>query len=222
MAAKHWIPQAILAFVAFCKKWKAVLEGPSGALFGWASPAITACTDAIDAFLKAYDAWTEDDSSLKKAQRDDARQAAEQAVEYFAAHSVRYNEKMTETQKYELLGVRTWHPGHPIEVPTTVPELSVRAGHIRQLIANYKDMGSEHWGKPDKVHGIEIRWAFLDHPPVNIEAELTNSSFDTRHPFRITFNEEDRGKTAYFAARWEIEREGQKGDFGPIASAVVP
>jgi hypothetical protein len=30
------------------------------------------------------------------------------------------------------------------------------------------------------------------------------------------------GKTVYFAGRWEIEREGQKGDFGPIASAIVP
>jgi hypothetical protein len=30
------------------------------------------------------------------------------------------------------------------------------------------------------------------------------------------------GKTVYFAGRWEIEREGQKGDFGPIVPAVMP
>jgi hypothetical protein len=38
----------------------------------------------------------------------------------------------------------------------------------------------------------------------------------------ITFREEDRGKTVYFAGRWEIEREGRKGDFRPIVSAIVP
>jgi hypothetical protein len=103
-----------------------------------------------------------------------------------------------------------------------VPELSAYAGHICQVIVNYKDMGAEHWGKPKKVHGIEIRIGILDHPPTDIETEMTISAFDTRHPFRKTFREEDRGKTVYFAGRWEIEREGQKGDFGPIVSAIIP
>jgi hypothetical protein len=217
------MPQALLAFTAFCKKWDAVLANTTYlTAFGWIQQELTACRNAIAAFLTALDAWDKDDSSMNRALRDDTRKAAEQAIEHFAAHSVRYNEKMTETQKYELLGVRTWHPGHPIEVPGTVPELSPRPGHIRQIILEYKDLGAEHPGKPDKVHGIEIRWAFLDHPPVDIEAELTNSSFDTRHPFRVTFTEEDRGKTVYFAGRWEIEREGEKGDFGAIVSAIVP
>jgi hypothetical protein len=220
---KHWIPQALLAFAEFCKKWKAALETSAYVTaFGWVQQAVTACLAAIDAFLAALDAWEVDDSSMKKALRDDARKAAEEAIEHFAAYSVRYNENMTEIQKYEILGVRTRHPGHPINVPGTVPELSTRPGHIGQVIVEYKDLGAEHWGKPDKVHCIEIRWAFLDHPPVDIEAELFNSEVDTSHPFKKTFKEEDRGKTVYFAGRWEIAREGQKGDFGPIVSAVVP
>jgi hypothetical protein len=223
MAEKNWVPQALLAFVAFCQKWKAVLKNAANVTaFGWVQQAVTACLDAIDAFLTAYDAWTEDDSSLKKAQRDDAHKAAEGAIEHFAAHQVRYNELMTETQKLELLGVRTWHPGHPINVPGSVPELSTRPGHICQVIVDYKDLGSEHWGKPDKVHCIEIRSGFLDHPPTDIEAELPNSDVDTSHPFKKTYKEEDRGKTVYFAGRWEIAREGKKGDFGPVASAIVP
>jgi hypothetical protein len=95
---------------------------------------------------------------MNRALRDDTRKAAEQAIEHFAAHYVRYTEKMTETQRYELLGVHTWHPGHPIEVPGTMPELSPRPGHIRQIILEYKDLGAEHPGKPEKVHGIEIRF----------------------------------------------------------------
>jgi hypothetical protein len=82
---------------------------------------------------------------------------------------------MSETQKFELLGVRTWHPGHPINTLGTVPEPSTRPGHICQVIVDYRDLGSTHWGK-----------------------------------------------TVCFAGRWEINREGLKGDFGPIVSAVVP
>jgi hypothetical protein len=220
---KHWIPQAILEFVAFNKKWKAVLETAAYILsFDWTQPAITRCLAAIDGFLAAYDAWEADDSSMKRAQRDDAREAAKKALEYFADHSVRPNEKMTETQKYEILGVRTRHAGHPIHVPGSVPALTTRPGHIGQVIVEYKVLGAERNGKPPKVYGIEIRWAFLDHVPTDIEAELFNSAIDTRHPFRITFKEEDRGKTVYFAARRVIAREGEKGDFGPVVSAIVP
>jgi hypothetical protein len=221
--AASWIPQARLLFVAFCKKWKEALETAAYILsFDWTQPAVTRCLAAIDGFLTAHDDWVADDSSLKKAQRDDAWAAAEKAIEYFADHSVRMNEKMSETQKYEILGVRTWHHGSPIHVPGSVPVLTILLGHIRQLIVQYKVLGALRNGKPPKVYGIEIRWAFLDHVPVNIAAELFNFAIDTRHPFRITFREEDRGKTVYFAARWVIAREGETGDFGPVVSAIVP
>jgi hypothetical protein len=124
--------------------------------------------------------WEKTDSSMNKALRDDARKAAEEAIEHFAAYQVRFNEKMTETQKYELLGVRTWHKGHPINVPGTVPELSPRSGHIRQVIVYYRDLGTERWGKPDKVHGIEILIAILDHPPGGHRSG--NDHLRLRHP----------------------------------------
>ncbi|MDR1247761.1 MAG: hypothetical protein LBK63_00515 [Treponema sp.] len=220
--ANSWVPQALLAFVEFCKKWKAVLNNSEYlTAFGWVQQAVTKCLDAITGFLTALDTWEANDSSLNKALRDDARKAAENAIEHFAAHQVQYNELMSETEKLELLGVRTWHQGHPITVPGTVPELNTRAGHVCQVIVDYRDLGSTHWGKPAKVHCIEICWAFLDHPPKDIK-ELINSAVDTSHPFKKTFGEEDRGKTVYFAGRWEINREGLKGDFGPIVSAIVP
>jgi hypothetical protein len=95
-------------------------------------------------------------------------------------------------------------------------------GPPRQVIIPSRDKGSARRGKPDDVHGIEIRWAFLDHPPLNIEKELFNSSFDTESPLTLVFEEADRGKRLYMAGRWEIEREGIKGEFGDIATAIVP
>jgi hypothetical protein len=71
------------------------------------------------------------------------------------------------------------------------------------------------------VHGIEVRWAILDHPPTGIN-ELINSAFDTKSPLILEFNEEDRGKRVYMVGRWEIEREGIKGDFGEIVPAIIP
>jgi hypothetical protein len=108
-----------------------------------------------------------------------------------------------------------------IPPPSTVPELEPRAGVPRQIVVPYRDKGSTRRGKPRDVHGIEVRHAFLDHEPRNIK-ELANSSFDTKSPLILNFGEEDRGRRVYMAGRWEIEREGIKGEFGDIVSAIVP
>ncbi|AHF94767.1 hypothetical protein OPIT5_26275 [Opitutaceae bacterium TAV5] len=51
--------------------------------------------------------------------------------------------------------------------------------------------------------------------------DLTRSGFDTRSPFTLNFDENQRGKTVYFALRWENTR-GDKGPWSPITHAVVP
>jgi hypothetical protein len=123
--------------------------------------------------------------------------------------------------------------------------LSPGAGHPRQIVIHYRDQGSARRGKPEGVHGIEVRWAaqnaahfelgsfakqnsqdesrlrLSSQPPVSIK-ELDNSAFDTKSPLILEFGEEDRGKRVYMTGRWEIEREGVKGDFGEIVSSIVP
>jgi hypothetical protein len=84
-----------------------------------------------------------------------------------------------------------------------------------------RDEKSEHRGKPKGVHGIEVRWAILDHPPEDIK-ELVNSSFDTKPPLTIEFEEHERGKRVYLCGTWELEREGEKGPFGAIEEAIIP
>jgi hypothetical protein len=68
---------------------------------------------------------------------------------------------------------------------------------------------------------VEIRWAVLDHYPAS-DKELINSSFDTKQPLTLEFDEGDRGKHIYLCGRWEINREGEKGPFGAIDEAVIP
>jgi hypothetical protein len=109
----------------------------------------------------------------------------------------------------------------PVPVPRTAPQLFIHTGTRRRLIINYKDEKSERRGKPEGVHGIEIRWAILDHADPDIK-DLTNSSFDTNSPLILEFEEHQRGLRVYLCGAWEIEREGEKGPFGDIEEAVIP
>ncbi|MDR1330894.1 MAG: hypothetical protein LBK07_02195, partial [Tannerella sp.] len=74
--------------------------------------------------------------------------------------------------------------------------------------------------KPYGMRGVEVRLAILDAPPVDWD-ELLDSRFDTRSPLKLTFTGADRGKTLYFALRWE-NTTGVKGDWSEIYSARIP
>jgi len=108
----------------------------------------------------------------------------------------------------------------PSPVPVTYPELQINSSVIRQLTIQYRDNGSEKKAKPAGVHGVEIRWSILSVPPTHVD-NLIVSSFCTRPPFFLSFNEDDRGKWVYFCARWENKR-GKKGPWSEIVGAVIP
>jgi hypothetical protein len=108
----------------------------------------------------------------------------------------------------------------PVKPPKTYPEFTVDSSMIRCLMILFWDFGSTSKAKPHGVHGAEIRWAILDQPPVLVE-ELVHSNFDTRSPFELAFEENERGKTVYFCLRWENTR-GEKGPWSEIVMAVIP
>jgi hypothetical protein len=85
---------------------------------------------------------------------------------------------------------------------------------------HYRDKNKLGIGKPKGVHGVEIRHEILDEPPKDWD-QLRNSSFDTRTPAQLVFKGEDRGKTVYFALRWE-NNVGEKGPWSEIYSAIIP
>jgi hypothetical protein len=107
---------------------------------------------------------------------------------------------------------------------TPVPETHVGASVKRrgpgEIEIDFFDEESHKKAKPKGVHGVEIGWDVRDTPPVDVE-ELTRSSFDTRSPFRMTFERHLSGKTLYFALRWE-NTVGEKGPWGEIQNVVIP
>jgi peptide methionine sulfoxide reductase MsrA len=63
-------------------------------------------------------------------------------------------------------------------------------------------------------------WAISDVPVIDTN-ELIRTVFDTHTPITLEFEGHDRGKTVYFALRWENTR-GEKGPWSAIQSAIIP
>jgi hypothetical protein len=108
----------------------------------------------------------------------------------------------------------------PVKPPKLYPEFMIDSSIIRCLIILFWDLGSKSKAKPYGVHGAEIRWAILDHPPASVE-ELVHSNFDIRSPFELMFDESERSKTGYLCLRWESTR-GEKGPWREIVMAIIP
>jgi hypothetical protein len=173
------------------------------------------------AWHDAYDPTLKPHLPSQTLAKTEARKAAEAVIRPFVGQWLMW--KQVTDMEREDMGLHNKQPRRPaIPAPATVPEIEPRAGVPRQVVISYRDKGSSHRGKPDDVHGIEVRWAELDHPPVDIETELTNSAFDTKSPLTLNFQEHERGRRIYLSGRWEIEREGVKGMFGDIETVIIP
>jgi hypothetical protein len=131
-----------------------------------------------------------------------------------------YNPAVTDADK-ENMGL----PLHdttrtPVPPPSTFPEIELDSSIIRQVTVRFKDNGSDKHGKPQGVHGIELRWSFLETVPASVE-DLKNSAFDTATPYTFSFDEPKRGKALYICPRWENNK-GDKGPWGEIVKAIIP
>jgi hypothetical protein len=105
-------------------------------------------------------------------------------------------------------------------LPDVPPAFSIMLPNPAVIEIHYHDGNSSRKAKPAGVHGMEIRWAILGAAPTDWD-ELTNSVFSIRTPCRLTFLYNQRGKTLYFALRWEDNR-GKKGPWSEIHETIIP
>jgi hypothetical protein len=172
------------------------------------------------AWHTAYAVTLKPHTTIDTEAKNRARAALDAEGRSFINEYIRNSSKVSPEDKLAVGLHERAKPRH-IMPPHTVPVLDPRAGNPRQVEVPYRDAGSERRGKPDDVHGVEVRWAILDHEPKGVE-ELIHSAFDTHSPLILTFDEADRGKRVYMAGCWEIEREGEKGPMGEIVSCFIP
>jgi hypothetical protein len=108
---------------------------------------------------------------------------------------------------------------HPAPIATTVPWTKAITALLRHVSFDYG--GSEtSKAKPAGQHGMELIWEIAPEKPHSIHG-LTHSAFDTHTPITLEFEEEERGKTLWYAVRWENTR-GEKGPWSEIMSVVIP
>jgi hypothetical protein len=152
--------------------------------------------------------------------KNKTRDALKKDIRCFVKSYLAYNPAVSDEDK-ERLGLPLYDITRtPTPVPKTIPELGLDSSVIRLVTVHFRDAGSRRRGKPAKVHGIELRWAVLDTPPLSVDG-LTKSAFDTASPYTFTFDESDRGKALYICPCWENSR-GDKGPFGEIVKAIIP
>jgi len=107
---------------------------------------------------------------------------------------------------------------HP--VPTSVPEIEAITAVIRELGFRFRDYGARRWALPALVDGIEFRWEIKEGRPEHIH-QLANVDLISAGVHTLKFDENDRGKRVFFAARWLNSRK-EGGPWSDIESAVIP
>jgi hypothetical protein len=153
-------------------------------------------------------------------EKNETRDTLKSATRRFVKGYVEYNPVVTDKDR-ELMGL----PIHdtkptPVTTPASFPVPTVKQPSPGTVEVNVVDSVSGRKAKPAGVHGFETAWAILDTAPVDWE-QLNHSSFSTRTPLHLTFHGADRGKTLYFALRWENTR-GVKGPWSEIFSTIIP
>jgi hypothetical protein len=152
-------------------------------------------------------------------EKNEARKSYEPQLRLLV-RNLEVNTKVTADDR-RAMGIVISSGSHsPSPVLTSYPDYDTDSSTIRRVGISFRDQGSTKRAKPKGAHGAEIRWEMLETPPVNVK-DLTNSSFDTRSPFTLEFEESDRGKTVYFCLRWE-NNVGAKGPWSEFGFAIIP
>jgi hypothetical protein len=168
----------------------------------------------------AWEAAQKPHTPAETAAKNDARAAAEKAVQSFKRRFLD-DPPVTNADRVAMELPLFGNPRTPDHKPETIPEAETDISVIRKLIFRFKDKGAKSRAKPHGVHGAEFRWNIQDTPPVHIETELIHSDFDTASPFTLVFEEAVRGKRVYYALRWESIT-NLKGEWSEVYSAVIP
>ena len=182
---------------------------------------LAAYQTAVNAYLAANTIANDPAASkLDLQERQRLAEEARAATREFVNFNLRYNHAMTDNDRTDMgLTIPDTIPT-PVPVPTTHPVFTPDLSDIIRVVLHIKDSAKQTHGKPDGVHGCEIRWAVLDTPPTGIE-DLVHSAFTTKSTYTFDFDLPQRGKTLYFCGHWENTR-GEKGPWSQPQNTIIP
>jgi hypothetical protein len=231
MLKQDWIPHRERDLVDLIAKWIAALSNMAKrADFGWDSDVCMAVLLKLEEFLNAYAEYKAIHTPVKRLVKDDARKAAVDVMRSFAKSDIRFNRKMTETDRM-YFGLREpdtkWTPkSDPTDLVTiefsTIPE-------AHSIVAKYRIEGSTKRGK-GSYHAAEVRYwvrALDAAPPVDANEEGWQGMANTASPWKKTLAGADAGKRLFVTMRWvnaatSGEEHNGKGLWNRILSIIIP
>lgn len=109
----------------------------------------------------------------------------------------------------------------PVSAPTSAPVLSLIGATFLQHLLRYRDEGapSTSRAKPANVLQMQL-YAAASTTIVTDPAVLPLKTVATKVPVTVQWESGDRGKTAYYAARW-ITRTGLVGPWSDISQIII-
>jgi hypothetical protein len=221
MSNLHFIPRSETVFF----DWQIVMTGAASRYKRFGIPddvwkeLLDMQADYQNKYRVAYNPETHTPSAIER--RREVRKVYEARLRIVIKGYITYNPTVADDERKDL-GLPVHKTGHtPSPVATEAPDVEVDISTIGWLFIYFFMRGGRHKNrKPAGQHGVEVAWLISNMPPARW-AELTHSTVDTRSPFRISFENDQRGKTVYFALRWENTR-GERGPWSEIMSAIIP
>lgn len=109
----------------------------------------------------------------------------------------------------------------PIPAPVTAPSVTINTALPLQHVLRYRDELSSPTvkAKPYGAIGIQIFGA-ASATVISSPDSLLYLATDTKSPLLVTWDEAQKGKTAYYAARW-VTRRGLVGPWSPIITFTI-
>ncbi|GHU23644.1 hypothetical protein FACS1894164_08500 [Spirochaetia bacterium] len=219
MLSKNWLPDSRSGKLALSRRWQNVLAESAGT---WNIPAddvssLRTLTDAADiALKKMQDKMTR--TRVDTVACDKAFKALILEMRFIKNNY--FNSPPRTVEDLTSVGLNPRNPPTPVPSPSTYPNIEIDTSVLRQLSVRFWDTGTIRRGKPQGVHGAEVRWDFSETQIVDPDA-LTHSEFNTKTPHTLFFSGDKRGKMVYICVRWQNAK-GQKGPWGAIIGAVIP
>ncbi|MDR0368480.1 MAG: hypothetical protein LBH82_05000 [Bacteroidales bacterium] len=177
------------------------------------------CTDFNTKFMLSKDPGTRTPVAVQA--KTSSRKLLEKSVRMAIKEYLFYNHFVSDEDRFGL-GIpihKTTRTPSPIAAES--PDVDVDTSVLGRITVHFYERGHRHKkAKPAGQHAVEIVWNIRDTPPTRWD-ELLYSAVDTGSPHTFSFENDQRGKTVYFALRWENTR-GEKGPWSTIHSAIIP
>jgi hypothetical protein len=152
--------------------------------------------------------------------RNDAGKSYKKEIRIFVAQWLSKNTSVSDSERM-ILGITIPNVKHVRSaVPATSPMGTVDFSIREQHTIRYTDMSTSHRkAKPKGVYGCEIWLKKGNETTGNID-EFTFLAVCTRSPYKVTFELQDVGKTAWYYLRW-INTRGIHGPWSNLISGII-